>query len=249
VHASLRLLLPLVLSLTVPGFAAAQTGKDTPAPAPKARPEAGPKAGPHSDQKSEPQAKPADPKAAPGPQAAAPRGPHGSPLEKPPQTAEEKAKVLGDLYAHLATAETEEAAKKTAALIERLWAYSGSETVDLLMLRVGKAVAAKNLEAAQRFLDRVVALAPDYTEGFMRRAYVFLSQNNYEAGLGDLRRVLALDPSHYRAMEDLAQAWRETGNKKGALRVLRQGLDVHPFAANVKSTIEELQREVEGQGI
>ena len=104
-------------------------------------------------------------------------------------------------------------------------------------------------ELAQKLLDRVVALAPDYAEGFNQRAYFHFVRNNFDAAVGDLRRVLALDPNHYKALEGLAQIWRETGNKKGALGVIKQLIDVHPFASGAKSTYDELKREVEGQGI
>ena len=166
-----------------------------------------------------------------------------------PQTADEKAKLLGDLYAQLATAEDEAAAKTYAAQIERLWVLSGSDTVNLLMERANVAIRKNQPELAEKLLDRVVALAPDYAEGFNQRAYFHFTRNNFDAAAGDLRRTLALDPNHFKALEGLTQIWRETGNKKGALGVVKKLLDVNPFAAGAKATYDELKREVEGQGI
>lgn len=170
-------------------------------------------------------------------------------LNRPPQTAAEKARRLADLYAQLATAEDEEAAKKYASAIERLWTQSGSDTVNLLIERAQQAQKKKDMELAKKLLDHVVALAPDYPEAFNQRAYFHFTQNNYEAAVGDLRRVLALDPNHYKALEGLVQIWREVGNKKAAYGVLKQLMDVHPFAAGVKAMYEELKREADGQGI
>ncbi len=166
-----------------------------------------------------------------------------------PQTADEKAKLLGDLYAQLATADDEASAKKYAAQIEHLWVLSGSDTVNLLMERANVAIRKNQPELAEKLLDRVVALAPDYAEGFNQRAYFHFTRNNFDAAVGDLRRTLALDPNHFKALEGLAQIWRETGNKKGALGVVKQLLDVNPFAPGAKATFDELKREVEGQGI
>lgn len=173
----------------------------------------------------------------------------GRALEKPPQTAEEKAKILSDLYAHLATADDEQSAKPIAETIERLWLYSGSDTINLLMERSAAALAAKNTDLALKLLDHVVALAPDYAEGFNRRAYVLFTQNNLESAVGDLRRALALEPNHFKALDGLFQIWREHGNKKGALGVVKQLLDVYPNWPGAKQAVEELTREVEGQGI
>lgn len=170
-------------------------------------------------------------------------------LDKLPQTAEEKSRALNDLYAQLTAADSEEAAKKIAAQIERLWRHSGSDTANLLVSRALKVAAEKRSELALRLLDRAVAISPDYTEAFTQRAFFHFTQHNMRAAVGDLRRVLALDPNHFKAMEGLAQIWRESGNKKAAYEVTKQLLDVHPFAAGAKQSLEELKREVEGQGI
>ena len=183
------------------------------------------------------------------PTAAEPPGRKAKSPDRLPQTAEEKSRLLADLYAHLQTADDEEAAKKVAEAIERLWQHSGSDTVNLLMQRSSKAITDKKIELAQKLLDAIVGLAPDYPEGFNQRAYFYFTQNNYEAAVGDLRRALALDPNHYKALEGLAQIWRDTGNKKGAFRVMQQLLDVHPHAAGAKQIYEDLKREVDGQGI
>jgi tetratricopeptide (TPR) repeat protein len=192
---------------------------------------------------------PAFAQVAPQPPAAQEKQREGQPLDKMPQTADEKAKVLNDLYAHLATANDEQSAKSIADTIERLWLQSGSETINLLMERSGAALAAKNADLALRLLDYVVELAPDYAEGFNRRAYVYFSQNNLESAVGDLRRTLALEPNHFKALDGLGQIWREHGNKKGALRVVKQLLEIYPNWPGAKQAAEELTREVEGQGI
>lgn len=170
-------------------------------------------------------------------------------LEKLPQTAEEKKRQLENLYAQLATAESEEAAKKISAQVERLWRHSGSDTVNLLISRAAKMAAEKRGALAEKLLDQAVALAPDYTEGFSQRAFYYYSQNNLQAAAGDLRRVLALDPNHYKALEGLVQIWRSTDNKKAAYQVLRQLLDIHPFAQGAQQAFDELKTEVEGRGI
>ena len=98
-------------------------------------------------------------------------------------------------------------------------------------------------------LDHVVELAPDFTEAWNRRAYVHFVQNDVERALGDLRRTLALDPHHFKALDGLAQIMREIGQKKAALKAFKQLLDVHPYWSGAKQAVDELEREVDGQGI
>lgn len=173
----------------------------------------------------------------------------GRPTERLPSTADEKSKLLADLYAHLATADSAESAKKVQATIERLWSHSGSDTVNLMMQRATKALGAKDFDQAMKFMDYVVALAPDYAEGFNRRAYVHFSRNDMSSALGDLRRALALEPNHFKALDGLAQIWRQMGNSKGALNVVKQLIEVHPYWEGASRMAEELAREVDGQGI
>jgi tetratricopeptide (TPR) repeat protein len=244
----------LLLALVLPA------GAQSPQPEPKAPPrEKAPPAEqsrPKGDGQRSDQGPQTLPKSPPGPggsgdqPAAADAGERRPvPVPKAPQTAAEKAKQLSDLYALLATAENEEAAGKFAAAIERLWAFSGSDTTNLLIERANAAQKQKRTELADKLLDYAVTVSPDYTEAFSQRAFFHFQQNNFDAAVGDLRRVLALDPNHYKAIEGLVQIWRETGNKKAAFGLLRQLLEIHPFAAGAKAALDELKREVEGQGI
>ena len=184
----------------------------------------------------------------PLPEAHAALGKSRSPLDAPlPLTAVERAKLLSNLYAYLATAETTADAQPIATAIERLWLYAGSDTIGVLMDRAANAITAKSYDKALHFLDAVVDLAPDYAEGWNRRAYVHYLDNDLERMVGDLRRCLALEPNHFRALEGLAQIMRETGQKKAALKAYQKLIEIHPNAAGAKDAIKELSRDVDGQ--
>lgn len=166
-----------------------------------------------------------------------------------PDSAVERAKMLDNLYALLATAADEHAAEKTSKAIMRLWAVSGSDTVTVLMGRAVKAMQDKNREMALRMLDEIVEQAPDFAEGWSQRGHVLYLQGETHRALGDLRRALALDPNHFRALGALAHILREYGAKDGALQAYRKLLEVHPFAEGAQKAVQELEREVQGQGI
>jgi tetratricopeptide (TPR) repeat protein len=130
-----------------------------------------------------------------------------------------------------------------------VWRTSGSDTVNLLLERAVKAAQEKKNELALKLLDTIVELAPDYAEGWNQRAQLFYLENDYQRALGDLRRVLALDPNHFRALEALGHILRELGEKRGALQAYRKLIEVNPFTSGARQTLEELEREVTGQGI
>lgn len=198
------------------------------------------------DPKSGPPAEKAPPK--PGGTAQKPANPglRTAPL---PKTPAEREKALADLYALLATSESEQSAKTVAEGIERIWQNSGSSTIDLLMGRAMKAISEKNFALGIKLLDAVVELAPDYAEAWNRRAYAHFANSDVERALGDLRRTLALDGNHFKALEGLSQILREIGEKKAALKAMRKLIEVHPFWPGAQQAIDDLEREVEGQGI
>jgi len=169
--------------------------------------------------------------------------------ENLPKTPAERAKVLSNLYAHLATAPNAPLANEIAQTIEGLWFLSYSDTVSVLMERAVKALSEKNNTLALQLLDAVVDLAPDFAEGWHRRAVVYYVNNDYTRAMGDLRRALALEPNNFKALDGLAQILREMGRDKQALEVYRQVLSIHPHWPGAADAIKELQRKVEGQGI
>jgi tetratricopeptide (TPR) repeat protein len=166
-----------------------------------------------------------------------------------PTTPAERDTVLSELYQQLAASDDEAAAKSVAESIERVWLHSGSATVDLLFGRAMQAVSDKDYNRALRFLDHVVEQAPDFTEGWSRRAFVNFQLGNVRPAIGDLRRAVALDPNHFKALDGLAQVLRDIGEKRAALQVMRRLSHVHPYWDGAERVVEELSREVEGQGI
>jgi len=194
---------------------------------------------------------------APTPELDAPKRP-SPPLAKPNRGSEKQAESkspqdrdaqLQELYAQLATAPDPARAGALATAIERLWLQSESDTIGVLMARALKAINEKRNDLALRLLDTVVELAPDYAEGWNRRAYVYYLQDRYGSALGDLRRVLALEPKHFRALSGLAQILNDYGQKKNALKAYQELLRIHPHASGAKDAVEKLSVEVEGQGI
>lgn len=184
----------------------------------------------------------------PNPAERAPSRRPTSPLDAPlPDSPAERAKLLSNLHAYLATAETAADAEPIAAAIERLWLLSGSDTVGYLMERAARALAEKNTALAMRFLDQVVDLAPDFAEGWNRRAYTHFLSGDIERALGDLRRCIALQPTHYRALEALATIFRERGQHAAALKIYETLLEIHPNLPGVQDAIKDLSRKVEGQ--
>lgn len=170
-------------------------------------------------------------------------------LDDPPKSPRKIAEALANLYALLSTAEDETTANEIANVIERFWLFGHGDTIFVLMQRASKALAENKNDLALKFLDAVVALAPDYTEGWHQRAVVHYTQNDFRLALGDLRRALALDPYHFKALEGLSRIFEEMDQKAAALAAHRKLMAIHPYWPDADQRLRELERDAEGQGI
>ncbi len=79
---------------------------------------------------------------------------------------------LDTLFDALKIAPDAESAKAIEDRIWALWMVSGSDTCNLLMGRVKAATDDKDYDLAVKLLDAIIALKPDYTEAWNRRATV-----------------------------------------------------------------------------
>lgn len=167
----------------------------------------------------------------------------------PPDTPTQRRRALDDLYAHLAATGNARTALPLVAAIERLWLYSGSDTINVLMERVLKAVGEQRLDLAEKLADTIVDLEPGFAEGWNRRALVAYLKGDQENALNALSRALALEPNHFKALDGMAQIMREQGDKKAALKSYRKLLEIHPYWEGAQDAMEQLKRDVEGDGI
>lgn len=154
---------------------------------------------------------------------------------------------LDTLFAKLSEAETPQAAEPIAREIQMLWMDSGSDTVDVLMSRAGKAIQAEDSALALDLLDVVVTLKPSYAEGWNRRATVYYMREDFGKSLVDIERVLALEPRHWGALSGLGIIQRRLGFKGEALDTFRRALEVNPGLENAPKAIEDLEKEAEGE--
>ena len=160
-----------------------------------------------------------------------------------------RGQTLETLYDKLREAPDAKAAEPITEAIEQAWRTSGSDTVDLLMLRVDAFVLSAQLDLAAEVLDAVTDLAPDNAEAWHQRAIVSFMQKDNRRAINELRRALSIDPQHYKAIRDLGMVLEDAGDKKGALEAYRQALEINPFLEQARQAVEKLVPDVEGQDI
>ncbi len=176
-------------------------------------------------------------------------GPHLEKKISPAEKAENDKNLLDSLLERLAKADDEDSAKTLSEAVWKVWLRSGSPTIDLLMQQAVDAMNGKKNDVALKLLDAIVDLAPNYAEGWNKRATVYYLQDEHHKSALDIKKVLEIEPRHYGALAGLGMIMRDLGDERGALSAFREALKYHPYLKGALDAVKSLSVTVEGRGI
>ena len=157
--------------------------------------------------------------------------------------------TLDGLFVRLAASEDEEEAKAVEFEIIKRFHQSGSDTTDLLMSWVSKAMDEEKLPLALDVLDRVVVIQPEYAEGWNKRATVNFMIGEFGRSIADIEKTLALEPRHFGALSGLGLILKELGEDERALEAFEEALRIHPYLDNAKTMVKRLKDEMKNREI
>lgn len=140
-------------------------------------------------------------------------------------------------------------AREIEAQIWSLWQPSGSQTTDLLLARADGLLREEDTDSAISVLDEVVSLAPDYAEGWNKRATAHFLQDDYKTALNDVERTLRLEPRHFGAWSGLGTILLTMGEDARALRAYDHALQINPHLEDIAREAKRLELIVRGRGI
>jgi tetratricopeptide (TPR) repeat protein len=104
----------------------------------------------------------------------------------------------------------------------------------------------QDLDAALDRFDQMVKYAPDFAEGWNKRATVYYMRGEYPESVADIERVLELEPRHFGALSGLGMIYEELDRKEQALRAFEAALQANPFLPGAKQQIEILKKQIKG---
>lgn len=156
---------------------------------------------------------------------------------------------LDFLFGALKAAPDDEAAKAIEKRIWALWMVSRSDTTNLLMSRVEKAIEEKDLDLALKLLDAIVKIKPDYVEAWNRRSTIYYMKKDYGRAIVDISHVLKLEPRHFGALTGFGLILQDIGDDKQALEVYRRALAVYPRLEHIPDVVKTLEEKIEGRDI
>lgn len=156
---------------------------------------------------------------------------------------------LDKLFATLQSNDDAVVQNETILSIWEIWYESGREDIDKLMAQGEKAAQSGQLDRAEQVFTEVIENAPEFSEGWNRRATVRYYRNDYSGSLEDIQRTLELEPRHFGALWGKGMILGSQRNFTGAIRAFEQMLEIAPYSQDTIRRIELLKKEMEEESI
>ena len=155
-----------------------------------------------------------------------------------------RAERLGALFARLSSTNDAVEGDTIVEEIWRLWLISGRPEIDAILQSALVLVEAGRPQAAMPLLDSIVERAPEWAEGWNKRATVLYLLGEYERSLADIDKVLALEPRHFGALAGRGLIHIAQENYRAALEDYRRARAVNPFLQGAAQMIPTLERRI-----
>jgi Flp pilus assembly protein TadD len=129
------------------------------------------------------------------------------------------------------------------------WSKSGSDAMDLLLMRGRDAIAAGDAKLAVQHLTALVDHAPDFAEGWNARATAYYQLGEYGPSVADIARTLTLNPRHFGALSGLGSIFEQLGAPEKARAAYQAALAVNPFATGASEAIDRIDAATSGKDL
>jgi len=145
-----------------------------------------------------------------------------------PARADQNDERLDALFVRLLEAPGPGEAQLVEGLIWSIWLQSDDGAVQVLMHDGIEAMQQGNYPRALGKFEQMVLIAPDFAEGWNKRATVQYLLGNYEQSLADIDKTLELEPRHFGALAGRGLVYAELEDAPRALKAFEDALAIHP---------------------
>jgi tetratricopeptide (TPR) repeat protein len=166
-----------------------------------------------------------------------------------PLAADQTDPRLDALFGELKDAEQATVAQQVEREIWNIWTASDDGAVTLLMRDGVAAMARQDYRGAVRKFDQIVDIAPDFAEGWNKRATVRYLMGDYQGSLADIEKTLALEPRHFGALSGRGLVYIELDKPERALESFEAALEIHPTMPGANHNAMLLRRYLDSREI
>ena len=149
--------------------------------------------------------------------------------------------ALDDLFEQLAITTSDEEASNITREIWQRWTANDDPDVSQLMQIGIRALNYSTYRKALQSFDRVIEIAPEFAEGWNKRATLYYHIKEYRRSIDDIKKTLRLEPRHFGAWSGLGLVSIAQENYAGALAAFKKALSINPHIANIRRYVQKLE--------
>ncbi len=97
-------------------------------------------------------------------------------------------------------------------------------------------------DAVEKF-SRIIELAPNFAEGWNKRATAYFLMEEYELATADITRTLELEPRHFGALSGQGLIYIAQRRHKDALHFFKRAIAINPYMRDVQRSIQHIEQE------
>jgi tetratricopeptide (TPR) repeat protein len=130
------------------------------------------------------------------------------------------------------------AAARAASTLWEMWHRSGDRHLDAILAGGIAAMERQDLPGAEAAFTSLIEAAPDFAEGWNKRATVRYMAQDFEGSIADCRETLARKPSHFGALSGQGLCHVALEQWQEAATMFRRTLEVYPTLASARANLQ-----------
>ncbi len=149
---------------------------------------------------------------------------------------------LDALFERLLAATDPQVGNEITDDIWEIWRDAGDPEINSMMVAGVSAMQSGRLRMAASIFNQIVDRAPNFAEGWNKRATVRYFLRDYENSAADVRKTLALEPRHFGAMAGLGLIFLQIEYYESALQAFEDALEINPHLIGPKQQIRRIKK-------
>jgi tetratricopeptide (TPR) repeat protein len=123
-----------------------------------------------------------------------------------------------------------------------IWHRSGKPEVDARLQDGLVAMQRGAFEEAVAIFTEVIEMAPDFAEGYNKRATTYYLMQEYEKAIRDCDKTIALNPIHFGALSGAGLCYLGRRNLVKALDYFERAIAVNPNMLQIQRYVEDIKK-------
>ena len=130
-----------------------------------------------------------------------------------------------------------------------VWHRSGKPEVDARLQDGIMAMQRGAFEEAVAIFTQVIEMAPDFAEGYNKRATTYYLMQEYEQSIRDCDKTIALNPAHFGALSGAGLCYLGLRNLTKALDYFERAIAVNPNMQQIQRYVEDIKKFLRDQSM